>query len=331
MYYNINNLERLTAVKAKIKSENRSEKQEESDSYHNVERIFKPVIEPMKQLANINNSERLNIEEPLNIPAIQHYPNIPAIQHYPNIPAIQHYPNIPAIERRSPELLNLGILADKYLKKLNLKDYDHAYGIKPIEGSSKFRLGRMDVTIDGNDITIDDKRYKGTEDLWKLLTLKNPGEISDNEYERYKEIVLQTKPFLMDQSDRVKCNRGLKYKKFIKPIADQWKTTPNTSPCVSQYSTPYASPLRTDSGKRQRLESITGNGIVIIPSDPNDLVNKHRILFGSYQAGNTGVFNELNAVNDKLLQLGIFDTIMIQKLSSILNGNSKYQPNQKQF
>ena len=57
--------------------------------------------------------------------------------------------------------MNLGILADSYLKKFNLQDYDHVYGIIPAEGSSKFRLGRMDVAIDRNVYIIDDKKYIG--------------------------------------------------------------------------------------------------------------------------------------------------------------------------
>ena len=52
MYYNINILNRLTAVKAEIKSENRSTKQELSDEYRNMERMFQPVVGPLRQLAN---------------------------------------------------------------------------------------------------------------------------------------------------------------------------------------------------------------------------------------------------------------------------------------
>ena len=117
----------------------------------------------------------------------------------------------------------------------------------------------MDVTIDGNYFIIDDKKYIGTEDLWKLLTLKNPGKPSDADLETYREILLKTKPFLQEHTDRVKCNR---------------------------------------------------------------LTRQHRILLGAFQIGNNGVFNELNAINDKLLELDIFDFEVVEKLNNIVNGNS---------
>ena len=52
MYYNINNLNRLTVVKAEIKSENNRMKQELSDEFPNMERMFQPVVETLRQLAN---------------------------------------------------------------------------------------------------------------------------------------------------------------------------------------------------------------------------------------------------------------------------------------
>ena len=55
--------------------------------------------------------------------------------------------------------------------------------------------------------------------------------------------------------------------------------------------------------------------VIFLPSDLNELVDRHRVLFGAYQAGNTGVFNELHAINDKLLELGIFDLEIIEKFS----------------
>jgi hypothetical protein len=176
----------------------------------------------------------------------------------------------------------------------------------------------MDVRIDGDDFTIDGVMYKGTEGLWKLLTLKNPGDVSSEDLNTYKDMLLQTKAFLIEgQERRVKCNRGDKYKSIIKPIADEWKGTP--------YSTPCATP-NPGQRKRIRRESVTGTGVVFIPSDPNDLVHRHRILFGAHQAGNTSLYNELQAVNDKLLALGVFDLELIQKLNARINGKYKHQP-----
>jgi hypothetical protein len=109
------------------------------------------------------------------------------------------------------DIIRFGVLADRYLKTPAIR-YDHAYGIQPVEGSTNFRLGRMDVKIEGDDFIIDEKIYKGTEGLWKLLTLKDPGDVTSEDFEVYKNMMQQTKPFLLDGQDRVKCNRGKKFK-----------------------------------------------------------------------------------------------------------------------
>ena len=36
------------------------------------------------------------------------------------------------------------------------------------------RLGDAEFKTDGNDMTINGKRYKGTEGLWELVTMKKP-------------------------------------------------------------------------------------------------------------------------------------------------------------
>jgi hypothetical protein len=289
MYVNLKQLKHLSAIKTDIRKDTRNRKILDQDIHHGIERLYKPVIEPLMQIVKERQTVPIAIELIKEQPAIEQ-PQIPAIE----APPTPQY-----------STLRLGRLADRYLKTPSLL-YDHAYGIKPVEGSTSFRLGRMDVQIEGDDFTIDGIKYVGTEGLWKLLTLKNPRDVPSEDLDTYKEMLVQTKAFLIEGQDRVKCNRGDKYKTIIKPIADEWKATP--------YSTPCATPEPTQR-KRARRDTVTGLGVVLIPSDPNELVARHRILFGAYQAGNTGVYNELQAINDKLLALGVFDIEMIRRLN----------------
>ena len=57
-----------------------------------------------------------------------------------------------------------------YLKTPVIK-FDQAYGIKPIHDndSHTFKIGGDEVTIDGKDFIIGEKRLKGREGLWKLF------------------------------------------------------------------------------------------------------------------------------------------------------------------
>ena len=341
MLVNFNELKRLSSIKNDIKQGNRSKKVIDLDMHHEMEKLYKPVIDPLQEIAKDQKAISRAIElgpsiQPLSDPVGIEEEQIPL-----------------AIEDIKYETMRLGNLADRYLKIPSIQ-YDHAYGIKPVEGSMLFRLGRMDVKIEGNDFIIDEEKYKGTEGVWKLLTLKNPGRVSSDDLETYRKMMTQTKAFLLEGQDRVKCNRGIKYKNIIKPIVDGWKvstnyssprTRPNQSSLLGQSSLSSQSSLRSSSRPqiRNRADKFSGSpstsnpsgfGMakprvaqrstahpvfpplpIFLPSDPDELVDRHRLLFGAYQAGNTGVFNELQAINDELLELGIFDLEIIENFS----------------
>jgi len=302
MLINIHQLKQLDALKAAIKGVNRGVQLDKHRMYQDMSELYKPLIDPIKEI----------------VPAIEATPAIeakPAIEATPAIEytsAIEAKPT-PAIEATPTETpsgyrtLRLGHLADKYLKTPSLQ-YDHAFGLKPVEGSTNFRLGRMDVKIDGDDLEIDEQPYKGTEGLWKLLTRRMPGEVSEEDLAKYQAMIKQTRAYLREDKDLVRSNRSDKYKHIIKPIYEEWRS-----------STPHAPPQPL---KRRRIE---GTGVVFLPTDPDELLKRHKLLFGAYQAGNTGVFNELQAINDKLLGLDIFDLELVARINARLNDN-QHQP-----
>ena len=308
MFVNFNELKQLSSIKNDIKQENRSKKVIDLDTHHEMEKLYKPVIDPLQEMIK---------DQKIISRAIELEPSIQPL-------GIQTEQTPLAIEDITYKTLRLGKLADRYLKIPSIQ-YDHAYGIKPVEGSINFRLGRMDVKIEGDDFIIDEEKYKGTEGVWRLLTLKNPGSTSPDDLETYRKMLIKTKGFLLEGQDRVKCNRGNKYKTIIKPIADEWKGSaqlirsragsfsgsPSTNPSGSGMVKPRVAKPRIAQPRVAKPVPLA----IFLPSDPNELVDRHRVLFGAYQAGNTGVFNELQAINDKLLELRIFDLEMIGKFS----------------
>jgi len=68
--------------------------------------------------------------------------------------------------------MNVGLIAGKYLTKLigKKKKADETFG--PIGETGNLRLGDAEFKTDGNDMIINGKRYKGTEGLWELVTIK---------------------------------------------------------------------------------------------------------------------------------------------------------------
>ena len=84
--------------------------------------------------------------------------------------------------------------------------------------------------------------------------------------------------------NKPKSNKGSKWKKLIKPIWDEQKKT-------------------------------KGKGIVIIPEDPNALLERLDLLLASQKAGHTGVRNELVSICDKLKRQEVINADTYKKLN----------------
>ena len=61
-----------------------------------------------------------------------------------------------------------------------------------------------------------------------------------------------------------------------------------------------------------------GSGVVVIPSDPNALLERLDLLLASQEAGHTGVRNELVSIYDELKRQGVLDMKAYKKLNHII-------------
>ena len=75
--------------------------------------------------------------------------------------------------------------------------------------------------------------------------------------------------------------------------------------------------VEQERGRSNSISGPLGSGVIIIPSDINELVERHQLLLAGYKAGNTGVFNEIQAINNRLLNEGIFDNDDLINFSTI--------------
>ena len=69
---------------------------------------------------------------------------------------------------------------------------------------------------------------------------------------------------------------------------------------------------------RTKYSVYEGKGVVVIPSDPNALLERLDVLFASQEAGHTGVGNELVSICDELKRQGVLDMESYKKLNSII-------------
>ena len=159
--------------------------------------------------------------------------------------------------------------------------------------------------------------------MWRLLTLKDAGKFEDYTVDvrhAYIDIMNKTKAHLNEKGKLHIAPRSKKYNDVIKPVFIVF---------MKKESKRHAEKIRQTRAEQERRRSNSisdpsGSGVIIIPSDINELVERHQLLLAGYKAGNTGVFNEIQAINNRLLNEGIFDNddlINFQQFFSNKNGD----------
>src|SRR6218665_2647889 len=181
----------------------------------------------------------------------------------------KQYPSIEAYEEDP-----VSDIATKYLQQYasDIRTVDTTFGINSKNGV--FYIGDSPISIHNNDVSVGDKTYEGTPGLWELLTMAKPNKTiyDGNDLEEYAEILHVTNAMRQPNNpSKPKSSKSLKYKQIIKPI---WDTK-------------------------------VGKGVaIVIPQDPNALVEMLSLRMASFAAGNTGVRNEIVSICDELLRTG---------------------------
>ena len=188
--------------------------------------------------------------------------------------------------------LSLGEIAEEYLKN---PDRDTTFGIRNVEGLHY--IGNKQATIINNNILIGDEKFKGTPGLWELLLSKNPNidNFNTNDYKEYAKLMVKTNALHRGNNPNnphPKSSGGNKWSL----ISEIWA-------------------YRKDIKKNEGYE---GEGVVVIPSNPNALLERLDLLLASQEAGHTGVRNELVSICDELKRQGVLDTDSYKKLNHVI-------------
>ena len=177
-------------------------------------------------------------------------------------------------------LMNVGPVAKEYLEKYG--QADKTFGIYSVD-KNVWKIGNKEIRVDGDDFIVEGDRYPGTRGLWELVVKHKPDKdkFTEADYETYAKILTKTsamRRFNDPTEPNPKSSRSWKWANIIKPI---WQKN------------------RLEKGDKT---SGTSLGTVVIPSDPNALVERLDLLMASKQAGNTGTRNELVSICDELLR-----------------------------
>ena len=219
----------------------------------------------------------------------------------------------PSIEFKASDIINFGPLAvDALLQAFTKKNIDLSYGIYAIDG--KFKIGDKFITIEDNDIKVDDIIFEGTKGFWELVTSKNPKpeNYTEEDLNKYRQLVILTNTAYRNNNptqNYPKQSKGNKWKKIIKPV---WLAIQEQKEDEEDYKE-FEEPENDDP-----QPGTSGSGLKILPSDPNALIDRFDLLFSSKKAGHTGVRNEIVGILDELKRQGVISVQQYKKLNRII-------------
>ena len=285
-------------LKKKIRSNFLSEKIGEQQLQTDLSKFYKPITETQKATAR-------EITEGLK-------PIREGIEKLPE--AIQPISKATE-EEEEEEDERVGEIAKTYLNK---QFRDTTFGIRKEKGDHY--IGNTHVIVRDNDIYIKNtgERFKGTPGLWELITSRDPVDFNKEDRDEYERLTIRTNTLHRYDNPRnphPKANRSDKWKYILGPT---WYKKQG-------FSEEDAFRMAKDKNYRKRLikkihkirSEYEGEGIVI-PSDPNALLERFDLLFASQEAGHTGVRNELVSICDELKRQGVLDTKAYKKLNHLI-------------
>lgn len=158
-------------------------------------------------------------------------------------------------------------------------DIDKTYGPK-IRANGSVHLGKKEINLVNNTLTIEDLSYPLTQGLGNLIFSKNPKLYTKNDLDAYKSILIQTSAHLTADEKKIK-KGGNKYTDIIQNL------------------------FRSGKGLSVKLQKHN----LVYWDDPNELVDRLRLLLASKAAGNTGVSNEIISIFEELREAGLIKHI----------------------
>jgi hypothetical protein len=198
------------------------------------------------------------------------------------------------------------------------RDTDHKYGLYHDINSEKWKIGDTEADFQGQDFKIKDLTYKGTVGLYELLFFKDPQGYTVEDLNNYMDILKRTNAYRRnnDPNDQVQGTTDVKYLTIIKPyLVEKNIIKPQIRSSKSSSVSSTSSLKNIKPPQRPRTQSKKGAGIMMNLSnkkidyvyydDPNELVQRLKLLMSSQMAGHTGHQNEIISILEELREAKI--------------------------
>lgn len=214
------------------------------------------------------------------------------LQDLSNTRAYQEY--LEAYEPLPRQYIDLSVRGDE-------TDNDRQYGVKHDTDTEKFKIGGSELEIIGKDLKVNGITYIGTPGLYELLFKKEPTGYKQLDLDNYMDILNRSNAYRRhyNPDEQVQGTLSQKYRTIIKPYLIK-KGILKTASGPKSFSKPPPpnKPLR----RTQSLKHYTTGGLLNLSNnkidyvyydDPNELINRLRLLIASQLAGNDSVNNEI--------------------------------------
>ena len=237
--------------------------------------------------------------------------------------SIEFLQNLPTNDEYKSYLENFDPLPRSYVDKA-IRDtkrlFDFKYGVRHNVKEGKFYIGDSILNFEGDIIIVKGVKYKGSPGLFELLFKKKPLRYNEKELDEYMDILKRTNayrrnykedepihgtaldkyvtiihPYLVEKEILKEPLRG-RTRSFSKPPVTRARAA---SASVKEYFTR----LKKKGGGMMDLSHNTIDFVYF--DDPNELVERLKLLLASKMAGHTGHNNEINSIIEELREANI--------------------------
>ena len=293
----------------------------ESDYQTGLTKLFKPVTETQKATAKEITEAQKTAAEKITKELL------PIKESIEGLPGAISFPAYPALEMTEEEKEIVGPIASEYLGKYLNQDDKNKVDVSNSAisriGINKYKIASEKAKIEDNDIIISDKRFKGTPGLWKLITSKTIPDLEEYTAEdlmNYITIMHITKATYDKTNKRIGGN-NYKMNNLIKPLVIALEEGGGNK-LIKEINKHFGFETETDEEETDEDDdpqpSTSGEGLKILPSDPNALINRFDLLFTSQKAGHTGVRNEIVSILDELKRQNVINNTVYKKLNRLI-------------
>ena len=316
-------------TRKRIKDNFVAQKVGETEYQTGLTKLFKPVTDTQKTTAKEITDAQKATAEKITQELLPIQEGIKGLTMLP----IETGDPIPAIEPTKEQITIIGDTAVKYLQETHGRKATQA-DIRPVNiAEGLFEIGKTPVKVVKNDLYIeglDKEPFKGTKGLWNLLTSKdipNKKDFTPKDLYNYTLIMYNTNTTRQGfNKDNRRVGGNEKMNKLIKPLVIAFEKDKINDEIEKFYlNKDETDEYETDEEEGNAFKlfddpqpGTSGDGLKILPSDPNALIDRFDLLFSSQKAGHTGVRNEIIAILDELKRQKIINVPEYKKLNSLI-------------